>query len=78
MSTTLLATAALISQLCYDPQQDIGDHFWLKRAQIFEKQLTVAVNNKTAICLPLRTEQQRKEAQYLANVDATKQTIIVK
>ena len=41
MSTTLLATAALISQLCYDPQQDIGDHFWLKRAQIFEKQLPI-------------------------------------
>ncbi len=77
MSTTLLA-AALISQLCYDPQQDIGDHLWLKRAQIFEKQLSVAVEKKIAVCLPLTNEHQRKEAQYLANIDATQKTIIVK
>ena len=78
MSTTLLATTALISQFCYDPSQDIGDHFWLKKAQIFEQELTMAVKEKADICLPLRTEQQRKEAQYLAHIDATQKTIIVK
>lgn len=77
MSITLFAATALISQLCYDPKEDIGDHYWLKKAQIFEQQLTAAVKNKQAVCLTLDNKAKRDEAKVLARVDATQKTITV-
>ncbi|WP_435274520.1 hypothetical protein ACMAZF_14645 [Psychrobium sp. nBUS_13] len=75
---SILLTTVVISQLCYDPKQDIGDRYWLSKAQLLEQELVQLVKNKKANCIDLTNKAQLKEAKFLVKVDASGKTIIVK
>lgn len=75
---SILLTTAVISQLCYDPTMDIGDHFWLKKAQLLESPLTALVEHKKAGCIELSNNEKRKEAEFLVKVDASGKTLVIK
>jgi|GEM_PF-2921541 len=78
MLETLLLSAALGGQLCYDHHQDIGDHRWLKSASIYEEPLTIAVRNKVNVCLAIENQPQLDEANKLVDLDASKKTISIR
>lgn len=77
MSISIIA-ATLASQLCYLPEHDLGDKYWLKKSNLLEHKLTVVVENKKTSCIELTTQAELEEANWLVKLDHTKKTLVLK
>lgn len=74
MSITL-ATTAVLAQLCYHPQHDIGSHEFLRAAQSLEPVLLQMIEAKKQSCTELTSQQQLQEAKMIVLADATQITV---
>lgn len=80
----MLLTSLLISQfinaaeLCYDPEQDIGEPSWIKQASLLLPALESAQRFKQAVCVQLKTPAEQQEAALLIELDSTGRTLYIK
>lgn len=72
-----IVSAALVSQLCYFPAHDLGDGYWLKKANLLEPELMAAVKSQSDTCIELTKQSELDEAAYLVKLDPTKKTIVL-
>jgi len=73
-----VATASTVTQLCYQPQNDIHDGMIIKSASHFKESLLNAQSSYKEVCFKLNTKAKQEEAASLIASDPTKSTLIIK
>ena len=68
--STLIA-GAVIAQLCYVADNDVGAKDFLRVASLLEQSLTILVEKKTSACLPLTSQAMLDEARRVVAADST-------
>lgn len=74
----LLAGTAVLAQLCYQAENDLGSHEFLKQAQTFHAPLTALIEKRESGCLDIINEKDHEEAKRLVSTDASQNTLKIK
>lgn len=74
----LLASTALLAQLCYQAEHDLGSHEFLNQAQILHAPLNTMIKDNKSGCIDIKSESEYEEALQLIASDASDNTLILK
>lgn len=74
----LLASTAVIAQLCYQAEHDLGSREFLRQAQSLHAPLETMIKAHKSGCINLNSDADYEEALQLIRADASDNTLVLK